>query len=250
MRGKSSDGREARVRQAIAHTLTADIDAYAVIYEVCDGPLRAFIGSRYGHLGRDFANEVAIRTHEYAVTHLDEYDPNKGASVQTWLNWQSLNVAKLAIPDWCDPKTEPFDEKRHNRWAASVPGPAELYEAKRRSQLLNQEYNALDEDGRLSVALHDEQGLSVRETARRTGMPVIRVRRLLEQKHHRLARRLRRLGVRPVETDSTPAPMWTQPDSSDKDDDWTASVTAVLPDGPDTLVGAAAKDLAEEKAEE
>lgn len=235
------------VTNAIRRVLAGDVNAYEVIYEYCDSQLKSYIGSRFGRRGSRFINDVAIRTHAEAVRRLAEYDPDEGASFQTWLGWLTYNAARKVAADWYDPMSEPFDEKRHSPWAGTVAGPAELYEAKRCSQLLNQEYNALDKDGRLSVALHDEQGLTVRETARRLGMPAIRVRRLLEQKHHRLARRLRRLGVRPVETDSTPAPMWTRPDTSEKDDDWTASVTAVLPDGPDTLVGAAARDKEKEE---
>ena len=49
-------------------------------------------------------------------------------------------------------------------------------------------------------------------------------------------------GVSPVPVDSTPVPVWHGRDSTGHDDDFTASVTAVLPEPPDTLVGADAKE--------
>jgi hypothetical protein len=134
-----------------------------------------------------------------------------------------------------------FDEEMHEPWTRPVPGPAEECEARMRSRLLWQEYEALAREGRLSIALHDIAGRTLAETARELGMPLMRVRRLLERNHGSLRKRLKRLGVRPVEPEPHYGRVWTEPDDTGYDDDWTASVTAVLPDGPDTLVGAAAR---------
>jgi hypothetical protein len=114
---------------AIARVLSGDVNAYGEIYAACDRRLRAFVGRRYGHLGGDFADEVAVRTHEYVFPRLNRYDPGRGASFQTWLNWQSLNVAgkvlceryglrRVAVASGgrrFEAVTEPFDEATHAR---------------------------------------------------------------------------------------------------------------------------------------
>jgi hypothetical protein len=62
-----------------------------------------------------------------------------------------------------------------------------------------------------------------------------------------LNRRLQEREVRPVEEDSTPAPVWHGRDWTDPDD-YCAPSVAVLPDGPDTLMAAAAAAEEEEAA--
>ena len=261
MNSEYSDDRELRVRRAMGRVLAADVDAYAVIYEVCDGSLRSFIGSRYGRLGKDFVDEVAIRTHEYVLTRLDKYKSDKDASFQTWLNLRSLNVAgkvlveryglrRVAAKDGRRRRvavSESFDEETHAQRARPVPGPAEEREARLRSRLLWQEYEALAREGRLSIALHDIAGRTLADTARELGEPLIRVRRLLERNHNSLRKRLKRLDVRPVEPEPHHGRVWTEPDDTGYDNDWTATPMACLPDDPDTLVGAAARREEEDR---
>jgi len=245
----NTDGedKQSTVMSATRRALDGDVNAYEVIYEACDGSLRSFIGRRFGHLGSDFIDEVAIRTHEYVLTRLDKYKSDEGTSFQTWFNWQSRSVAWQVMAERFGPRLVRYDETKHEAWAGSVAGPTEVYEDKRRSRVLREEQEALSEDGRLSVTLHDKDGLTFDETAKATGLPVIRVRRKREQALAVMKRRLQERGIRPVEVDSTPVPIFYGWDHTEPDDDFTESVTAVLPDGPDTLVGAAARD--EEKEE-
>jgi len=246
------------VADAVTRVLNGDVQAYETIYRACDRGLRAFVGRRYGHLGDDFVSEVAIRTHGYAFSHLAQYNPKREATFQTWLNLRSLNVAGEVMAERAElhrlgPRggrrrvalSVPYDEEKHAHKAGSVPGPAEEYEAKMRSRLLWQEYEALAREGRLSVALHDIAGLTLAETARELDMPLIRVRRLLEQNHRGLRRGLRRRGVIAAE----PAEPYYGRVRTDTgyDDDWTATSMAYLPDDPDTLVGVAAKSEKEDE---
>ena len=53
-----------------------------------------------------------------------------------------------------------------------------------------------------------------------------------------------------MDVDTTPVPVYYGWDHTEPDDEYTTSVTAILPDGPDTLVGAAAHDLPEDEVEE
>lgn len=243
-----------RVSTAMQRVLAGDENSYEVVYKNCDPPLRSFIGARYGHLGKDFIDEVAIRTHEFAFTHLNSYNSDSDATFQTWLNLRSLNVAGEVLAERLDlhrlgPRgarrrvgvSESFDEETHALRSDSGHCPAEEYEAKIRSRLLWQEYEALAREGRLSVALHDIEGRTLAETAQALDLPLIRVRRLLERNHISLRKRLKRLGVRPVEPEPHHGRVWTEPDDTGYDDDWTATPMACLPDDPDTLVGAAAR---------
>ena len=255
-----SRGRTSIVADAIARVLEGDVEAYAVIYRACDGALRAFTSRRYGHKGDDFVNEVAIRTHEFCFNHLSDYNRDKGAAFQTWVNECSLDVAGQVLVEWdglrrLGPRgperrrvavLQSFDEEKHAAYANSVPGPAEEYEAKMRSRLLWQEYDRLAREGRLSIALYDLGDRTLAETAEELGMPVIRLRRLLERNHHRLRKRLKRHGVRPAEPEPHYGRVWSEPDDTGYDDDWSATSMAYLPDDPDTLVGAAAKSEKEE----
>jgi DNA-directed RNA polymerase specialized sigma24 family protein len=245
------------LERAISRVLAGEVNAYEGIYVACDRSLRSHIGSRYGRLGDDFVKEVAIRTHEYVCTHLNLYNSDEGASLQTWVNDQSLRIAGEALADWHGLRRltqpdgtrkrvavlEPFDEERHARYAGTAPGPAEEYEAKMRSRQLWQEYQALARDGRLSIALHDLAGLTLAETAERLNLPLIRVRRLLEQNHKALARWLRRRGYRPCAPEPHYGRVWHGFDDTGYDEDWTASVTAVLPEDPPSLAGAEARAL-------
>jgi DNA-directed RNA polymerase specialized sigma24 family protein len=252
--------RALRLARAVKLVLAGDVNAYEEIYAVCDGALRAFVGRRYGHLGDDFVNEVAIRTHEFAFTHLDSYNSDGDATYQTWLNLRSLNVAGEVLAERLDlhrlgPRgarrrvgvSESFDEETHALRPGSGHCPAEEYEAKMRSRLLWQEYEALAREGRLSIALHDVEGRTLAETAQALDMPLIRVRRLLDRNHNRLRKRLKRRGVRPAECEPHYGRVWSQPDDTGYDDDWTATSMAYLPDDPDSLVGAAAKSEEEDE---
>jgi len=249
-----------RVSIAIQRVLAGDESSYDVIYKDCDPSLRSFIGARYGHLGDDFVSEVAIRTHEYGFTHLDSYNSDSDATYQTWLNLRSLNVAGEVLAERLDlhrlgPRgdrrrvgvSESFDEETHALRAGPGSRPAEEYEAKMRSRLLWQEYEALAREGRLSVALHDIEGRTLAETAEALDMPLIRVRRLLDRNHSRLRKRLKRRDVRPAECEPHYGQVWSQPDDTGYDEDWTATSMAYLPDDPDTLVGAAAKSEEEDE---
>lgn len=246
--------------EAIQRVLDGHRNDYDVIYKACDPSLRSFLGARYGHLGGDFIDEVAIRTHEFAFTHLNSYNSNSDAAFQTWLNLRSLNVAGDVLAERFDlhrlgPRgarrrvgvSESFDEETHAPWSGSGQSPAEEDEAKMRNRLLWQEYETLAREGRLSVALHDIEGRTLAETAQALDMPLIRVRRLLDRNHSRLRKRLKRRGVLPAEREPHFGRVWSQPDDTGYDDDWTATSMAYLPEDPDSLVGAAAKSEEEDE---
>ena len=235
------------VMDALKRVRDGDMSAYDIIYKECDGPLQLFVASRYGHRGGRFVTEVVARTHTRAFLYLHEYDEDKRASLLTWYCWHVRRVASEVKAEQSDPRLVSYDETKHEAWTGTVAGPAEVYEDKRRSRVLREEQEALSEDGRLSVRLHDKDGLTFGETAKATGLPVIRVRRKREQALAVMKRRLQERGIRPVEVDSTPVPIFYGWDHTEPDDDFTESVTAVLPDGPDTLVGAAARDEGKEE---
>ena len=247
------------VAAAIARVLSGDVDAYAVIYELCDSSLRSYIGAQYGHLGDDFVDEVDVRTHEYVFENLNLYKSG-GSSFQTWMNWASRNIALRVM-------TERFNLRKvmnaDGRWervavsiamdeealalvARTVPGPEEIHDAEWQRHLLWQEYDALANDGRLSVTHYDLGDRTLADVARDLGMPVIRLRRLLEKNHRRLRGRLKRAGVSPVEREPHYGRVWQDPDVTWYDDDWTSTQTADLPDEPDSRSGAAAKEIEEE----
>jgi DNA-directed RNA polymerase specialized sigma24 family protein len=229
------------ITNALKRLSEGDTSAHDIIYKECDGPLRLFVASRYGYRGSRFVTEVVARTHTRAFLYLHEYDEEKRASLLTWYRWQSRRAASEVMAELTDPRLVRYDETKHEAWTSTVAGPAEVYEDKRRSRVLREEQEALSEDSRLSVSLHDKDGLTFAETAKATGLPVIRVRRNREQALAVMKRRLQERGVRPVEVDSTPVPIFYGWDHTEPDDDFTESVTAVLPDGPDTLAGAAAR---------
>jgi RNA polymerase sigma factor (sigma-70 family) len=246
---------------AIRQVLGGDVNKYELIYKSTDARLRLHIARRYGHpVDDDFVDEVAIRTHEYISTHLYNYNSDRGAAFQRWANIQSLNVAREVIIERrglhrLGPRGkrkyvdlgESFDEEMHPRRASPGPGPAEAHEAKERSRRLWQAYEALAEDGRLSIALHDLDGLPLDETAQKLDKPLISVRRELERCHGWLRERLEREGVRPVDSEPVGGRVGFGTNDTGYDDDWTATVMSELPDDPDTLVGAAAEENEEEE---
>jgi len=238
---KSREERTLRLARAVERVLAGDVNAYEEIYAACNRRLRTFIAGRYGHLGRDFIDEVAVLTHEFAFTHINEYDSDRGASFQTWLLWQSRRIANHAARDLYNPRFVPFEPARHEVYAISATGPADDFEEKRLWRVLAEETDALPESERQTVVLHDIEARSHREMARSAGLTYeqARYRRRLVLK--RLRKRLKERGVRLVPMDTTPEPVWHGQDNTDPDDDFTSSVTAVLPDEPPSLVGAAAE---------
>jgi RNA polymerase sigma factor (sigma-70 family) len=228
------------IAAAIARVVSGDVNAYEEIYAVCDRPLRAFIATHYYWAGPDFVKEVAVRTHEYARPRLGKYDAAL-AAFQTWYNWQSRAVAKEVMCEWYGPRLVRYDEAVHDVYARTQTGPTDVYEDARLSRVLREEIDTLPEDERQCVVLHDRDGLTFAETASALGLSTMQVRYKRQRALAVLKRRLEERGVRPVEVDSTPAPIWYGQDCTDPDD-YAAPTVACLPDGPDTLVGAAAKD--------
>jgi RNA polymerase sigma factor (sigma-70 family) len=239
--------RALRLARAVKLVLAGDVNAYEEIYAVCDGALRAFTRRRYGRLGGDFVDEVAIRTHEYAFSHLNRYDSDKGASFQTWLNWQSRNIAKRVRLEQRDPDTVSLNEELDVQYVLTPSDPAEEHERQRRNRVLRQELKALAEQGRLSVAGHGSGRWTFTVTARRLGLTLPQARYRYGRACRELKQRLERRGVRPTEVVPCFGRVGTLPDDSGDDDDRAARPTASLPDGPDSLEGAAARD--EEKEE-
>jgi len=240
-------GNSPALKSAIRQVLSGEVESYEVIYNHIDRPLRAFIASHYYWAGPEFVDEVAVRTHEYALSRLSEYDATK-SSPTTWLCWLSRSVASQAMREWYGPRFVQYDEAVHEAWSATVAGPAEIYEERRLSRVLAEEKSLLPADDRQSVELHDEAGRTFAESAEASGLSVMQVRYRRRRALAVLKRRLREREVRPVEEDSTSAPVWRGRDWTDPDD-FCAPTVAVLPDGPDTLVGAAVAADKEESAE-
>jgi len=231
-----------RVAEGIRKVLEGNENAYAEIYACCDEALKGFIGRRFGHLGQDFVEEVAILTHEFAFTHISEYSSDRGASFRTWLFWQARAVARNVRREWYGSRFVRYSQAQHEAYAVSATGPVDIYEEKRLWRVLHEETRALPESERQTVMLHDIEARSHPEIASDAGLTYeqVRYRRRLVLK--RLRRRLKERGVRPVPIDTTPVPIWSGQDHTDPNDDYTTSVTAVLPDEPPSLVGAAAKE--------
>jgi RNA polymerase sigma factor (sigma-70 family) len=243
MDSNTREERARRVARAVKCVLAGDVNAYEEIHTACDGSLRAFVASHFYWAGPDFVDEVAVRTHEYALSRLSKYDTTR-SSPQTWLCWLSRSVSSQVMREWFGSRLVQYDEAVHEAWAATVAGPAEIYEERRLSRVLGEEKSFLPEDGRQSVEFHDEAGLTFEESAEASGMSVMQVRYRRQRALARLRRRLRVRGVRPVEVDFTPAPVWHGRDWTDPDD-FCAPTVAYLPDGPDALVGAAAEETPE-----
>jgi RNA polymerase sigma factor (sigma-70 family) len=263
MTGSTRNLSSGEVTDTIQRVLAGDVNAYDLIYQTCDRPLRAFIGRRYSWAGPDFIEEVAVRTHEYALSRLAEFDPAKGASFLTWFCWQSLSVADQVKVEWFGlrrvidkkgkrrdvPRFVVFDEEVHAQYVPTQPGPKEAHDRQERDRALRQELKALAEQGRLSIACHDLAGRTFAATARRLGITASKVWRERERARAVLKRRLQERGIRPFETDSQSGAVINGQSYGDEDD-WCVSVMARLPDGPDTLVGAEAKDEMEEEPDE
>jgi len=228
---------------AIQRVLDGDVDSYELIYRASDPSLRSFIGYRYGYLGSDCVDEVAIRTHEYVYSHLDKYDSDRGASFQTWMNWQTPNIARQVRAEWFSRRSVSFDEEKHETWAGTLAGPDELVEAERRTRVIRQEYESLAGEERLSIGLHDVEGLTFADSADVAGTSVGRVRWQRRRGLALLKRRLRNRGIRPCDVDTTPVPVWHGRDNTPEDDDFTSSVTATLPVDPDPLNDAAEEEV-------
>jgi DNA-directed RNA polymerase specialized sigma24 family protein len=235
-------GKSPTLTAAIRRVLSGDVESYEVVHNRIDRPLRAYIRSHFYWAGPSFEDEVAVRTHEYAIPRLGEYDAAK-ASLQTWYNWQSRSVAGLVMREWFGPRLVQYDEAVHEAWAVTATGPADVYEEKRLSRVLREESESLSEEERQSITLHDIRRLTFDESAKASGLSVMQVRYRRLRALSVLRQRLLERGGRPVAVDTTPAPIWYGRDRTDPDD-YAAPTVAVLPDGPDTLVGAAA---AEEK---
>jgi RNA polymerase sigma factor (sigma-70 family) len=235
------------VADAIQRVLSGDVDSYELIHKLTDRSLRSFIGTRYGRQDADFIDEVATRTHEYALEHLKEYSPKKRASFQTWLNWHSRNIAKRVRRERRDPNTVSLNEELDVQYVLTPPDPAEEHERQRRNRVLRQELKALAEQGRLSVAGHGMGRWTFTTTAQRLGLTVPQARYRYGRACRVLKQRLERRGVRPTEVVPCYGRVGTLPDDSGDEDDRAARPTASLPDGPDSLGGAAARN--EEKEE-
>ena len=227
------------VADAVQRVLAGDVDAYELIYSITDRPLRAFIGSRYGRYGSDFIKEVALRTHGDTCTRLDKYNPDKGASFQTWLNWRSLNVAREVMAERFPARVVSVDVDRLDSLVSSAPDPAATSEAARRNRALWQAYENLAGDGRLSIALHDLDGRTLPDTAQRVGLSVGKVRYKRDRVLAVLKQRLQEQGVSGTERDSTPMPDWYSPGDLGHDEDWTMTVT-------ESPVGEDGKEVPEE----
>jgi len=201
------DGRRTMndVTEAIARVLAGDVNAYAIIYSACNEALRAFVVRRHGYLGDDFINEVVIRTHEQALRNLNRYSSDKGASFQTWLNWQARSTAWRVEREWYSRRFVRFNPAVHAIQAVSAAGPVDLYEEKRLWQVLREETESLPEERR-SILSHDFEARSHAENARSTGLTYEQVRYRRRLVLRRLRDRLCARGVRPVPVDSTPVP--------------------------------------------
>jgi len=236
------------VTDAIQRVLSGDVNSYKVIYDVIDKPLRANIDKMYGHLDHDFRNEVANRTHTFVFENLHRYNPGY-ASIQTWSNWCSRNVALRVMTERFTLHKVKTESGRWERESISIAMDEEALTLASKSgpdssetlwlkHVLWQEYDALAREGRLSLALHVVEGRPLHETAKMLNMPVITLRRLLDRELRRLRKKLRRRGVGP----DLPRPhhgMVNHAGNTAYDDDWTTTQTPVLPDEPDTGTGAA-----------
>ncbi len=234
------------IQEAIQRVQDGEENAYEIIHKRTDGSLRLFIGSRNRGRDGDFINEVAERTHEYALEHLKEYSPEKRASFQTWLNWQSRNVARKVRAERDDHNTVSLNEELDVQYVLTPSDPAEEHERQRRNRVLRQELKALAEQGRLSVAGHGSGRWTFTVTARRLGLTLPQARYRYGRACRELKQRLELRGVRPTEVVPCYGRVGTLPDESGEEDDRGAMPMASLPDGPVSLEGAAAAEVEKE----
>ena len=235
------------VTDAIRRVLNGDVESYDIVHKHTDGPLRLSIAARYYWAGPDFENEIAARTHEFVLPRLGEYEKAR-ATIRTWVNWQARGVAKQVMYEWYGRRLVQYNEAVHEVYTVSATGPVDVFEDERLSRAIEEEVASLPDDERQAVVLHDREGLTFAETAEASGQSVMQVRYRRERALARLKHRLLMRGVRPVAIDFTPAPVWHGRDWTDPDD-FAAPTVAYLPDGPDTLVGAAAKSGKEDDLE-
>jgi RNA polymerase sigma factor (sigma-70 family) len=226
------NARKESIAEAIAQVLAGDVNAYEIIYKSCDEPLRSFVTSRYGSRGRDFVDEVLSRTHIYAFAHLGAYDAGRGASFQTWLNWQSRSMADRQVrSESCASRPVTLDVERYADSIPAGPGLEENRRVHESRRALWQEYEALGADERLSIAKHDIEGRTFAATATAMGVSVKRLRRLRDAALHRWRKRLRRRGLDQHSFAPPWVPVWTGQSRTDVEDDWTMSATAIPPEG-------------------
>ena len=169
-------GNRPTLTAAIRRVLDGDVNAYGIIYETIDKPLRCYIGIMYRRHDYEIRDEIAVRTHEFIFENLSRYDPAR-ASFQRWANLASRNVALRVM-------TERFNlhkvETERGTWKresisiamdeealslATKAGP-DSNEALWLKHVLWQEYSALAREGRLSLALHVVEGRPLPETAK------------------------------------------------------------------------------------
>jgi RNA polymerase sigma factor (sigma-70 family) len=244
---------------AIRRVLDGDVDAYGTIYDIIDKPLRYYIDRTYGRMDDDFRNEVVTRTHTFVFENLHRYNPGY-ASILTWAKWSSRNVAlrvkterynlrKVLDPDgrWQRlPMTIAMDEEALALAARPVAGPEEEYFAKWQDHLLAKELETLANEGRLSTTLPALEGLTQKQAAKKLGIPVIRLRRLIERNLRRVKKGLVRRDVRPVERVPHYGMVRHDTDETGYDDGWTSSQAETLPVEPDSRTDSAAKEIDEE----
>jgi DNA-directed RNA polymerase specialized sigma24 family protein len=253
-------GNSPALTTAIRRVLDGDVGAYSVIYEAIDKPLRSYVSGTYRDRDSSIRNEIADRTHTYVFENLGEYNPAR-APFMAWVKLVSRNVGlrvlterynlrKVQGPDgrWQRlPTTIAMEEDSLALAARTVPGPEEEYFAKWQDHLLWKEYDALANEGRLSIQLRILEGRTLKETAALLKMPVIRLRRILDKELRRLRRRLLRQGYRPVERVPYYGRVRHDSSSTRYDDDWTSSQTVVQPVEPDPRSGTAAKAIEQEE---
>ena len=225
------DNQKKQLMAAVRQVLNGDRDAYETIYNQVDRALRAFIRSRSRLFGEDFVDEAALRTHVLIFQNLHKYNPDRGRFM-TWLFLQARNAMRLVRGERFPPREVRLNETVHQPWVATASGPAEEHEALRRVRVVREELESLSGDGRDAVVLHDLEGRTFPETARKLGIPVGRLRYQRDRALAVLKRRLQERGVHATERDITPVQQVWGWDQSGYDDDWTCSVGARLPVEP------------------
>ena len=238
--------KDKEIQKAIPRVQDGEENAYEIIHNLTDGSLRLFVGSRNRGRDGDFINEVVERTHEYALEHLKEYSAEKRASFQTWLNWQSRNIARKVRAERDDQNTVSLNEELDVQYVVTPSDPAEEHERQRRNRVLRQELKALAKQDRLSIAGHGSGHWTFTTTAQRLGLTVPQARYRHERACRDIKQRLELRGVRPTEVVPCYGRVGSLPDESGDEDDRAARPMAILPHGPDTLEGAAAVEVEKE----
>jgi RNA polymerase sigma factor (sigma-70 family) len=114
------------ILDAIRRVLDGEIDAYETIFLAHDPDLRRFISSRYGYAGAAVVNDLALRTHEYAIARLARFDPDR-SSFSTWLAWQARHCAGEHIRSGHYKTTLSLDSLQGQGWEPSVAGGEAVY---------------------------------------------------------------------------------------------------------------------------